>query len=424
MLLALDDTDGPAGGCTSHAALQVAAALEAAGMPMRRPPRLVRLNPNVPHKTRGNAAAVLDVDGDAERAVNLAWRIVAQLAQPTAHPAVVAVERLPHEAWYWRAVRTRLDCEAARTYLREEGALFRTDATGRALSGCLGALAWPGAASSHELTFYRDPSTWGTPRRIEVQRLRGLDEAGLTFHTWDPEEDRLCAAPHTPCPVLFGVRGRDRAALERAAPAIANAAAEPVEGRAMWATNQGSGDHVTPVACAADAPAWSTISVAATVARAPRVLRGGHVVVSMIDEAGQAFDALAFEPTRGLRRVAAALRPGDDVEAVGAWDGSLRLEKLHVASARRVADRPRCVCGRTMRSRGRAAGYQCGCGRRAAPGAERWSESGLEGWHEVPVLARRHLHRPLAWGEPGGRGAVVLGGGDLEVVEVGGRVGA
>lgn len=397
MLLALDDTDGPKGGCTSHAALVVRDALAAAGFASRGPPRLVRLNPNVPHKTRGNAAAVLELEGDAGPAADIAWEIVHGIAQATAHPAVVAVDLPPPASWYWQAVRTRLDSTVARDALAAAGAETRTLGDGRALSGCLGALAWPGPPTSHELTFYREARSWGTRRRIDAGPLRGLDEKGLTFHTWDPDEDRLCAAPHTPCPVLFGVRGRDPVRLAAEADAIAAAAGERIAMQALWATNQGSGDHVTAIATLRDAPEWSTLRISATVAAPARAGVGGHVRIALRDDAGAPFEAAAFEPTRGLRGIVRSLRPGDELEVVGAWDGVLKLEKVRIVSARRKVANPACACGRRMRSRGHGAGFACGCGARAAPGSEIWDESGLEGWHEVPVLARRHLHRPVAW---------------------------
>src|SRR4030065_1762194 len=58
-LLAFDDTDSPDGMCTTYLATLVIEAL--ADYDLIGLPRLVRLNPNIPWKTRGNAAICLSL---------------------------------------------------------------------------------------------------------------------------------------------------------------------------------------------------------------------------------------------------------------------------------------------------------------------------------------------------------------------------
>src|SRR5258708_4529979 len=59
MLLAVDSTDSRLGGCTTHAALAIWRRLSR--FDVVGAPRLVRLNPNVPFKTRGNGALCLEL---------------------------------------------------------------------------------------------------------------------------------------------------------------------------------------------------------------------------------------------------------------------------------------------------------------------------------------------------------------------------
>ncbi|MGC8992518.1 MAG: TiaS agmantine-binding domain-containing protein, partial [Thermoplasmata archaeon] len=56
MWVGIDDTDGPEGMCTTYITIKIAeeTKLDFIGLP-----RLVRLNPNVPWKTRGNAAIAI-----------------------------------------------------------------------------------------------------------------------------------------------------------------------------------------------------------------------------------------------------------------------------------------------------------------------------------------------------------------------------
>jgi tRNA(Ile2)-agmatinylcytidine synthase len=431
VLLAFDDTDGPRGGCTTHLAFHVLLALPE--LALTGMPRLVRLNPNVPWKTRGNGAVALPLGrpegpsvrvgelrgreilafpeggpvGDGPGIVERAWDILCRQAQPEAQPAVAAFGQMPPAAAYWQAVRTRVRADEARAALDKLEVPHRFAQSGRALAGCLGAAAWPGPASSWEFIAYRHPARWGTPRAVREEPLYRLDATGAAFHTFDPENGRIACVPHTPDPVLLGLRGRDPEALLHAATrTLPFVAQEPVDGWLLWETNHGSGDHVSPVAGLAEAPEWATVRIAATVTGRPESRQGGHVFVPLRDEAGGGFEAVAFEPTHAFRDIARALRPGDGVVAVGALDsGVVKLEKLNVESlapSRLKTANPTCpACGRSMPSMGTGAGHRCrNCGAKAPPEAAKRVDEARSvalGWHEVPIMARRHLHRPVAW---------------------------
>ncbi|HEX2065308.1 MAG TPA: tRNA(Ile2) 2-agmatinylcytidine synthetase, partial [Candidatus Thermoplasmatota archaeon] len=131
----------------------------------------------------------------------------------------------------------------------------------------------------------------------------------------------------------------------------------------------------------------------------------GHAYVALRDDSGLHFEAVAFEPTHAFRDAVRGLRPGDRVEAVGAWrEGVVNLEKLHVLelSTWGTWRNPACpACGRSMPRVGKGQGHRCrGCGGRAPEGAATVvpePRALAPGWHEAPVMARRHLHRPLAW---------------------------
>ena len=96
-IVAVDDTDSREQGmCTTYVATRVAERLADAGGRVRRR-LLVRLNPAVKHKTRGNAAVALHVSGvDAERAVTVASETVAEFAaasDPRTSPGAVVADR-------------------------------------------------------------------------------------------------------------------------------------------------------------------------------------------------------------------------------------------------------------------------------------------------------------------------------------------
>ncbi len=432
MRVAFDDTDDPEGGCTTHVVFR--ALLAVPGLALRGLPRLVRLNPNVPHKTRGNGAVCFDLcvpegpqatvgelmghelrafpDGapvPVARAAEVAdavWQAVQAEARPGSDACVVVLPEAAPTQLYWATVRGRVEVrDAFRAAASVPDAEVR--GSGRGIVGALGAAAWFGPPSSYEFIAYRVPNRRGTPRALAPEPFLLLDGMGSTFHTLDGTEGRLACIPNTPCPVLIGLRGLDPDRLSNAARrAVFAAASEPVEGWLLWASNQASGDHVTPVERIAEAPEWGTVCVAATVASDPVDRRGGRVEVDLVDRTGHPFAAVAFEPTKRFRNVVRALRSGDAVEVTGALsEDHVRLEKLVIQRLShpelKVAN-PTCPrCGRHMKSKGRFHGYRCREGHGAAPESAAVYTSELrrvrEGAYEVPVMARRHLHQPLAF---------------------------
>lgn len=454
MLLAFDNTDGPEGGCTTYLAFHVLLALPE--LALTGLPRLVRLNPNVPWKTRGNGAVCLPLgrptgpqtkvgellgrdilafpDGEPvepdEALLARAFAVLERHAQRSARPAVAASDQPPHAAAYWQAVQALVTQDEAEAGLAASHAVWRTHPSRDALAGCLGALAWPGPPSSYEFLAYRDPANWATERRLDPAPLAATERPGAplfagagprpaaTFHTTDPTEGRLACVPHTPDPVLCGLRGWDANRLMDAAQrALSAAAQEPIQGWLMWATNQASGDHVADAQELGEAFPLATLRLPARVTERPSRRAGGHAWVRLQDAQGTPFAGVAFEPTKAFRDVVDGLRPGDDVTVVGAWEpvaepglaGVVKLEKLEVlalADAKVKLANPKCpACGRSMKSAGLGQGYRCrDCGTKAPPEAGGFAAEARTvalGWHEVPVMARRHLHRPLDTARPG-----------------------
>src|SRR5207249_483152 len=127
-----------------------------------------------------------------------------------------------------------------------------------------------------------------------------------TFNNYDYECDRIVIAPHSPCPILFGIRGDDPGVLPAALQTIKG---ESPAGWIVFETNQGTDDHVIP---APTLEPRTTVQVDTQVLGLPRTIRGGHVVLEM-----NGLEAVAYEPSQGFRNIVRALRPGDRVRVVG-----------------------------------------------------------------------------------------------------------
>ena len=121
----IDDTDSPLGMCTTYLGFKIVGKLRKKGVKFSSYPRLVRFNPNIPWKTRGNGAVGLTfLTNDAKEDIEYITHMVEKNADVKngANPAAVfctgtipeSVRRLGSLAM-WRLVK-RID---ARKLVRE-----------------------------------------------------------------------------------------------------------------------------------------------------------------------------------------------------------------------------------------------------------------------------------------------------------------
>lgn len=404
-LVGLDDTDSRERGmCTTYVAARVADAIESAGGSVERR-RLVRLNPAVEFKTRGNAALCIETDLDPSRAFALAVAAVDRLAEtgdPRTDPGVVVADATVPDAvvdFARRALREKLGVDEAVALLDRLG--YRHDG-GR---GRVGALAAIGAGRAfddwtYERIAYRELERCGTPREVDAESVFAAAAAAYpdAWDTVDRVEEELVCVPAAPGPILYGIRGDDPETVREVARSVES---EPVARAVTYRTNQGTDAHLRPgsVASVEDGRAYRVDGV---VDDAPATRAGGHVHLSVRD--GDAtLPCVAFEPTKRFRDRVRRLHLGDRVTVCGeVGDGTLKLEKFALrerVTTERVV--PTCPgCGRSMESAGREQGYRCrDCGTTAPGRAERPLDRALDpGWYEVPPCARRHVAKPLVRG--------------------------
>ena len=411
-VIGVDDTDSrELGMCTTYVATRLAERVAAVDGSVERV-LLVRLNPAVEHKTRGNAALAVHCDLDADRALALARSELdcAATADPDTNPGVVVADRTPDAV---PSPLVDVARRAVREYVRPETVRRRLDAAGFATAergngrGLVGATAATGAwRASGEWTYeclsYRERERWGSPREVDSTSVFAAADARYpeVWDTVDREENVAVCVPRTPCPVLHGVRGDDPGAVRRVAGAIES---EPVARRRVFVTNQGTDAHLRPATDGvSDGRAYR---LDGRVAAPPETREGGHVFFALdCDAEGSGhLRCVAFEPTKRFRDRVRVLRPGDRLTVCGeVSDGTLKLEKFAVRDLVTVEPAtPDCpACGRSMESAGRNAGYRCrDCPTSADAKVSRRVDRDLEpGWYEVPPCARRHVAKPLVRG--------------------------
>jgi len=424
MLIAADDTDSSTWMCTTFLATELVRALP--DLDLIGLPRLVRLNPAVPWKTRGNGAICIRVgkgrgtprligriggrdllcyvrsagEPDQDTVMERCQAVLREWSQlDDSDPGLVVTAKAPDPRLYERAVRRIIDKEEALAALGDADASVLELNSGRGVIGAASAAAWRPMDRTYEILAYRARERWGRPREVSAEDVGRLDPRfPSTFNNYDAEDGRPAIIPHTTCPVLYGIRGDSPLDLIAAMRSVRS---EPVDRWMMFITNQGTDDHV--IREWTELEPNSSYLVEGEVLNAPVTVPGGHVIVPLSTKAGR-LECAAYEPSKRFRDIVRALRAGDIVQVVGELreaPRTLNIEKLNLvraaASARKVSNPSCSSCGRKMKSTGRGQGYRCReCGTKA-PSAVTVPEtrSIAPGWYEPPVCARRHLSKPV-----------------------------
>ncbi|MCD6372281.1 MAG: DUF1743 domain-containing protein, partial [Thermococcus sp.] len=251
--IGIDDTDSPNGMCTTYLGALLYRELSRLAEPIDLP-RLIRLNPNVPYKTRGNGAVAMTFEADEEvipEIKNTVLFYVNQLADFThenTNPGVVFFEgEIPEKLHEFslKALREHVTIEEAEKVAREVGAEFFKFKLGRGIIGSLGAIGYPLERFTYELLAYREPENWGTPRRVKEESVFLADKWSypFTYDNVDPYKRSVLITPHGKDPVLVGIRGIDRGRVIQTFERVKFK--EPVAFYQLFKTNQNTDDHLT-----------------------------------------------------------------------------------------------------------------------------------------------------------------------------------
>ncbi len=421
--IGIDDTDSRKAMCTTYVAAIIFEDLLKMGLTPIMRPQLIRLNPNCPYKTRGNAAVALRFSADSgklkkvKEVVLNRVRELAELECDGTEPGVAFYvgEEMPERlrSFSMSVVRRMVSVGDAFAVASDVGAeLYALKGS----KGVVGALAAVGMdripKKTYELIAYRAKQNWGTFRRVDDNSVIKMDSMTnpWTFDNFDYETNESRITPHTPCPVLLGIRSLDSDMAFYAFSILR--ILEPVERVLLFETNQATDLHIQKVKIA-EIEGETSVSVEGSVADLPRVMPGGHVFFTLKDETGT-IQCAAFEPTKSFRNVVRALRPGDRVIVYGGVKSkpglslTINLEKIRVIELAKSfhALTPFCsICGKKMKSLGRNKGYRCPkCGNRLSESSKVFVEEQrtlTPGVYTVPPSARRHLSKPLLFEDLG-----------------------
>ena len=412
LYIGIDDTDSAKGMCTTFLAYKIACMLKRQNVEFLDFPGLVRFNPNIPWKTRGNGAVSLKIrtqntDKARESTLNMVEKY--SDVKNGANPGLVFFEgnTIPDELSQFSDLALwQLVCRAkARHLAARHGLDFFCQGNGQGLVGAIGAIGYSFNDHTLELLSYRKRSNFGKKRPISAKSVKIMHEKTSpgTFGSFDADKHKVLIAPHGPDPVFCGIRGEDSDSVLCASRMLKMD--ERLDGYMIFKSNQGTGDHLRhTLAPDQMRPYWSGMLVGVVMDK-PEITRGGHVFFTVSVKGGK-FRCAVYRPT-GMSYVALGLVPGDKICIGG---GIRKASKNHPrvfnAELIRILDickplvwsNPVCKdCSKSMKSKGVGQGYQCvRCKKRSY-----WRQASpllrtIKRKLYLPtVSAHRHLTRPM-----------------------------
>jgi tRNA(Ile2)-agmatinylcytidine synthase len=405
--IGIDDTDSWNGFCTTYLGAVLKERLERYSDILEL--RLVRLNPNIPWKTRGNGAVALSIEtSDYNRAVTETLETVEEYSamdEEGTNPGVAFVFGKVNSkltSFYYRALRDIVTIEETERFAQHHSWGIHKFKNGRGIIGALAAIGADLSEHTYELIAYRRRENWGRVRKVDPVSVFKMDRATCsgTFNNVDRETSRVLVTPRSPCPILFGVRSYTKEILDKAKNMVDPG--EPVERHAIFKTNQGTDSHLI-VNKISEVKPFTSVIVKGTVVNEPTILKGGHVIFA-ISENTSKIDCAAFEPTGGFREYVKRLKKGDVIKAYGGVNETLhktvnleKFEPIRLIEHFEVKN-PVCVrCQKRMESSGQNQGFRC---RKCRTSSDKKEFNPVKRELEqkvycVPPRAMRHLSKPV-----------------------------
>ncbi len=429
--IGIDDTDSRKGGCTTYTACVLIDRLTKNNYDIIGFPRLVRLNPNIPWKTRGNGAISIEIgkglgkkikfgeiknkdiycyeksivkELNIENVKDIVIKTVdefARLEDDNTNSGIVLTDRKPLFNIYKKTVREIVKLHEIKEKLNNLGAFYKGYKNQRGLIGAIASIAWsPKHDKTYEIITYRKKNKWGSKRNVDEKTTKKMDNKyPSTFDNYDYQNQHNRLVPNSPCPILYGIRGDNYKQLINAKSEIKS---ETIDSWIIFQTNQGTDDHLQKKDINKIKP-YDSIITNGIVNKNPFTIEGGHVFLKIKDSTGE-IDCAAYEPTKEFREIIRGLISGDKVEVYGGVREkplTINLEKIIIKKLEKnmlKIENPICPkCGKHMKSKGRNQGFKCiKCGEKSnKPIIIEEKRNIKKGLYEVPVCARRHLSKPI-----------------------------
>ena len=418
--IGIDDTDSHKGMCTTYLATLIVNSLEKHSVFFLDYPKLVRLNPNIPYKTRGNGAVAISFI-TTENNIEIIWHDVKNLVEKhsdisvkTTDPGLVMLIGKPTQEFrnlYEQALYKVIKIKQVKDILnRNFMGKFHHIRKGR---GLIGACAAIGAKLrddyTYELIVYRNPAIKRSERYIDVKSVIAADkENPLSFNNYDYVHNQLMITPHGPDPVYVGIRGENsHSVLKMWSQIIVK---EEIIDLMLFRSNQHTQPHFPKKFLGEEIEPYLSVKVEGIIEIDPFTIDGGHVIFTIIVNERK-INCAAYEPTKKFRKLVRELKKGDKILVYGGvrpasdkYPITINLEQFKVLAFNEENRRISLSCpncNSSMKSLGKNQGLRC------KKCAFKTNEKDIifhpqkrrlrkDVRYIIPVCAQRHLTKPHA----------------------------
>ena len=409
--IGIDDTDSPKGMCTTFLAYKIVKFLEKNKVQFVDYPSLIRFNPNIPWKTRGNGAVRLSIKTNNPKKIkNKITKFVDDYSETKngANPGLVFYENeivTPSfhkfsELALWKLISR----EKAKQFILENKIDSFYLGNGQGLVGAIGAIGYKFSDHTFELLSYRKKSQFGKKRIIAKDSVKNMQSVTFpeTFNSYDIESDRALITPHGPDPVFYGIRGENAESVVTASKIVK--ANEKLDGYMVFKSNQGTSDHLKNELDVNDLRPYTSGFLVGQVCSNPIMMQGGHVFFS-IRVKDKKIKCGIYKPTK-ITTIAQNLILNDKIRIGGGirkasknHERIVNVEFLDVMELAKDirASNPSCKkCSKKMKSKGSKQGFECTkCGSKSSSKITSEIPRKIQCKLYLPVMsAHRHLTRP------------------------------
>ena len=409
--IGFDDTDSRKGMCTTYLAYKIVNDLKKSDVEFLDYPKLIRFNPNIPWKTRGNGAVCISIRvKDPERIKKLVKNSVTKYSdiKNGANPGLVFLQddKIPKFLFDLSdtALYKLIHRNSVKKFSRKNRLEMFNLGNGQGLVGALGAIGYRFSDHTFELLSYRNKQKFGSKRILEKDLVKKMQEKTIknTFNSYDLENDSVLITPNGPDPVFYGIRGEDPKSVISASKMLDHD--EKLDGYMIFKTNQGTGDHLKNEIDIEKFQPYTSGTVNGIVSSIPIIEKGGHVFF-MLNTKSKKIRCGVYKPTK-ITHIARNLTIGDTVYLGGGvrkasrkYSRVFNIEFLHIKKLVNVKklENPFCKkCKKHMKSEGTYQGFKCiRCGKTSDEKNIKIIPRQIKVGLYIPTTsAHRHLTRP------------------------------
>ncbi len=412
--ISFDDIDSPRGGCTTHFTTHIFYEIARKLAPKTNDytlPRLIRLNPDIPWKTRGNAATCIEAPLTFDEGLELVEELVLDRLSSYiegeesvvghTQPCIIVIDKEEAESnksrllkFYLKAVKRVVSIQEAEEILKHVKKIRTYTLNGK--RGLVGALAAIGGATyqgykpTYELLAYTDPAYKKLADEDKLYRTLENLERDDTFGHVDRRSGRVLVLPRGKDPVLVGLRGINPVELIRILDNIRKFL-PPIHMWMIFKTNQATNMHFYNVEEPNIPRRYEQFSSPAVTRFRKETLEGGHLIIStklyigsyeydsdlaIYSEAGDTTKKVSASLDNTSVYITGNIRPLMDRETIN--HEAIYIYEDPTVSTRQNPLCPRCM--RRMESAGESKGYRCRiCG------------------YRLMIDVAPHIHRVVKW---------------------------